>query len=72
MAATTEQGRGKGEGEDAAAAMPSEAPVRARRRRFGLLAKITTFLFLILVPLAALTWWISVQSLRANITAEFT
>ena len=72
MAATTEQGRGKGEGEDAAAAMPSEAPVRARRRRFGLLAKITTFLFLILVPLAALTWWISVQSLRANLTAEFT
>jgi methyl-accepting chemotaxis protein len=40
--------------------------------RFGLLAKITTFLFLILIPLAALTWMISVQSLRSNLTTEFT
>jgi methyl-accepting chemotaxis protein len=40
--------------------------------RFSLLAKITTFLFLILIPLAALTWVISVQSLRTNLIGEFT
>jgi methyl-accepting chemotaxis protein len=50
-----------------------EGPQRSGRfRRFGLLAKITTFLFLILIPLAALTWMISVQSLRSNLTTEFT
>jgi methyl-accepting chemotaxis protein len=40
--------------------------------RIGLLPKITGFLLLILVPLAALTWAISVQSLRTNLTEEFT
>ena len=78
----------KEQGRAAAAAVrpASEAPVepppspRASRAegarwwsgRFGLLAKITLFLLLILVPLAVLTWTISVQSLRTNLTAEFT
>ena len=74
MAATMERGKAELEHPEEAAATPAPPAVtaRARGRRFGLLAKITTFLFLILVPLAALTWWISVQSLRANLTEEFT
>ena len=73
MAATTERGRVKAEPVREAEETPPPTPrARAGWARFGLLAKITTFMFLILVPLAALTWWISVQSLRANLTDEFT
>ena len=88
MAAMTEWERIKREqGRAAAAAVPvtSDPPVepsppRTSRSeggfrwsgRFGLLAKIMAFLLLILVPLAALTWTISVQSLRTNLTEEFT
>jgi methyl-accepting chemotaxis protein len=73
MAATTERGRAKTERVRGAEETPSPAPpVRLGWGRFGLLAKITTFMFLILIPLAVLTWWISVQSLRANLTDEFT
>ena len=43
-----------------------------RKVRFGLLPKIILFLFAALVPLAAITWYISVQTLRQNMTEEFT
>jgi methyl-accepting chemotaxis protein len=74
MAATTERGRVKAEPARGAEETPPPVVARARRgwARFGLLAKITTFMFLILIPLAALTWLISVQALRANLTEEFT
>src|SRR4029453_7592092 len=74
MAATPEGGRVKAEPAREAEETPPPVVARARRgwARFGLLAKITTFMFLILIPLAALTWLISVQALRANLTEEFT
>jgi twitching motility protein PilJ len=40
--------------------------------RFGLLAKIILFLAAVMVPLAAVTWTISVQTLRQRMTEEFT
>ena len=40
--------------------------------RFGLLAKIVVFLILVLVPLAAITWYASVRTLRTEMTEEFT
>jgi len=47
-------------------------PSNERTIRFGLLPKIIVFLFAALVPLAAITWYISVQTLRQNMTEEFT
>src|SRR5687768_1958152 len=76
MAVTTERGRVKMEParvtEESPAPSPAAAPGRMGWGRYGLLAKITTFMFLILIPLAALTWMISVQALRTNLTEEFT
>src|SRR6185436_10840500 len=88
MAAMSEWERIKKEqGRAAAAAVPATsdapaAPPAPRTSRvggafrwsgqFGLLAKIMGFLLLILIPLAVLTWAISVQSLRTNLTEEFT
>jgi methyl-accepting chemotaxis protein len=46
--------------------------MRKRTLRFGLLAKIIVFLAAVLVPLAAVTWLISVQTLRQRMTEEFT
>jgi twitching motility protein PilJ len=40
--------------------------------RVGLSTKIVLFLVLTLLPLAVITWTISVRSLRDNLTAEFT
>jgi len=40
--------------------------------RFGLLAKIVVFLTIVLVPLAAITWYASVRTLRKQMTEEFT
>ena len=45
---------------------------RRRTLRIGLLPKIVLFLAAVLVPLAAITWWISVQRMTANLTDEFT
>jgi len=45
---------------------------RERKVRFGLLPKIILFLFAALVPLAAITWYVSVQTLRQKMTEEFT
>ncbi len=45
---------------------------KPRKLRFGLLPKIILFLTATLVPLAAITWWISVQALTTNLTEEFT
>jgi twitching motility protein PilJ len=52
--------------------MRKERPMSQRRVRFGLLPKIILFLAATLVPLAAITWYISVQTLRRNMTDEFT
>ena len=40
--------------------------------RFSLLAKVLLFLALVLVPLAAVTWFVSVQTVRHRMTEEFT
>src|SRR6478672_3769367 len=40
--------------------------------RFGLLARIILLGAGVLIPLAALTWFMSVESLRRNMTEEFT
>jgi methyl-accepting chemotaxis protein len=45
---------------------------RQRPLRLGLLSKLILFLALTLVPLAAITWWISVRAITANLTDEFT
>jgi twitching motility protein PilJ len=45
---------------------------KPRKLRFGLLSKIILFLAVTLVPLAAITWWISVRALTTNLTEEFT
>ena len=42
------------------------------RTRFGLLPKIIVFLAAVLIPLAAVTWYASVRTLRAQMTEEFT
>ena len=41
------------------------------RRGLGLLGKIVIFLVAALVPLAALTWYVSARSIRAAMTEEF-
>ena len=46
--------------------------MKSRKLRFGLLTKIIVFLAAVLVPLAAVTWLISVQTLRQRMTEEFT
>ncbi len=52
--------------------MSEGTAVRARGLRFGLLAKIILFLTATLVPLAAVTWTVSVRALRSSMTEEFT
>ena len=42
-----------------------------RRGRLGLLGKIMLFLVAALVPLAAVTWYVSARSIRASMTEEF-
>src|SRR5919108_6466412 len=42
------------------------------RLRFGLLPKIVVFLAIVLIPLAAITWYVSVRTLRQEMTEEFT
>jgi methyl-accepting chemotaxis protein len=42
------------------------------RMRFGLLPRIIIFLTVVLVPLAAVTWYVSVRTLREKMTEEFT
>lgn len=49
----------------------AEAPANPRVR-FSLLTKIVVFLLAVLVPLAAVSWYVSVQSLQSNMTEEFT
>jgi methyl-accepting chemotaxis protein len=45
---------------------------RVGRVRFGLLAKITLFLVLVLVPLAGVSWSVAYRSLQESLTREFT
>ena len=45
---------------------------RQRPLRLGLLSKLILFLALTLVPLAAITWWISVRAITTSLTDEFT
>jgi len=42
------------------------------RTRFGLLPKIIVFLAAVLIPLAAITWSVSVRTMRERMTDEFT
>jgi methyl-accepting chemotaxis protein len=49
----------------------SPGPKR-RRPGLGLLGKIVLFLVAALVPLAALTWYVSARSIRTSMTEEFT
>ena len=49
-----------------------ESMKRQRKLRLGLLSKLILFLAVTLVPLAAITWWISVRALTSNLTDEFT
>jgi methyl-accepting chemotaxis protein len=44
----------------------------ASRVRFGLLAKITVFLVLVLLPVAIVSWIIAYRSLQENLSREFT
>ncbi|HET7339940.1 MAG TPA: methyl-accepting chemotaxis protein [Methylomirabilota bacterium] len=46
--------------------------MKTSKPRFGLLAKIILFLAAVLIPLAAVTWYVSVQTLRRQMTEEFT
>ena len=46
--------------------------MKSGKPRFGLLAKIILFLAAVLVPLATVTWFISVHTLRQRMTEEFT
>jgi methyl-accepting chemotaxis protein len=48
-----------------------ESMKRQRKLRLGLLSKLIVFLAVTLVPLAAITWWISVRALTTNLTDEF-
>jgi len=52
-------------------AQASPGPKR-RRPGLGLLGKIVLFLVAALVPLAALTWYVSARSIRTSMTEEFT
>jgi methyl-accepting chemotaxis protein len=52
--------------------MEKAMATKQRKARFGLLFKIIMFLAVTLVPLAAITWWVSVQELRKSMTSEFT
>jgi methyl-accepting chemotaxis protein len=52
--------------------MEKAMATKQRKARFGLLLKIIMFLAVTLVPLAAITWWVSVQELRKSMTSEFT
>jgi methyl-accepting chemotaxis protein len=45
---------------------------KQRALRLGLLPKIILFLAVTLIPLAAITWWISIRALTTNLTEEFT
>jgi twitching motility protein PilJ len=46
--------------------------MKTSKPRFGLLVKIILFLAAVLIPLAAVTWYVSVQTLRRQMTEEFT
>jgi twitching motility protein PilJ len=46
--------------------------MKSSKPRFGLLAKIILFLAAVLIPLAAVTWYVSVHTLRQRMTEEFT
>jgi twitching motility protein PilJ len=45
---------------------------KPRTFRLGLLTKIILFVAATLIPLAAITWWISIRALTTNLTEEFT
>jgi len=46
--------------------------MKTSKARFGLLTKIILFLAAVLIPLATVTWYVSVQTLRQKMTDEFT
>jgi twitching motility protein PilJ len=46
--------------------------MKSGKLRFGLQSKVILFLAAVLIPLAAVTWLVSVQTLRHRMTEEFT
>jgi len=46
--------------------------MKGKKARVGLLTKIIVFLAAVLLPLALVTWYVSVQTLRRQMTDEFT
>ena len=46
--------------------------MKSVRLRFGVLPKMVLFLAVVLIPLAAITWYVSVRTLREEMTQEFT
>ena len=46
--------------------------MKGKKARVGLLTKIIVFLAAVLIPLATVTWYVSVQTLRRQMTDEFT
>ena len=59
-------------GTEASEVGQAEPGPEGRRFRLGLLGKIVLFLVVVLVPLAAVTWYVSARSLRISMTEEFT
>src|ERR687891_2032171 len=45
--------------------------MKSVRLRFGVLPKMILFLAVVLIPLAAITWYVSVRTLREEMTQEF-
>ena len=59
-------------GPDALVGDTTTASSSGSRVRFGLLAKITVFLAVVLVPLAVVSWMVAYRSLQDSLTREFT
>src|SRR5499427_2595319 len=49
-----------------------EGAMKGGTARLGLRTKVILFLAAVLIPLAAISWYVSVQTLRRQMTAEFT
>src|SRR5262249_38200675 len=50
----------------------ASASAPGHKIRFGLMPKGVLFLAAVLMPLAAITWFVAVQAIEDNLTAEFT
>ena len=64
--------RGRTEAQEAEQAEQPTPSLERQRLGLGLLGRIVIFLVAVLVPLAAVTWYVSARSLRTSMTEEFT